>query len=193
MTRSDARCASADYVQAVREGVRERFGMSHCLFLLGCNGDVRANFAEKRKPWLPRHRLNWRFKRKPGVDDQQLADRIYRKAVLEAETIDQFALSEDAIAASTCTVATATEGAVDVPRLDIGGRVSFTFMPFEVSHRYRLDSIARDGHPRSFIVSCAGNTRGYLPHPSQLRAGGYEVHGSRTYMGEATPKKPSRP
>jgi hypothetical protein len=34
-----------------------------------------------------------------------------------------------------------------------------------------------------FIVSCSNHTLGYLPYPNQLSSGGYEVDGSRRYMG----------
>ncbi len=183
MTRADARRASGDYVQAVRAAVVERLGTPHCVFLLGCNGDVRPNFAEKRKVWLPRIRLNWRFKRTPTALDQEAADSLYREAVLRAEPIDKFSFGPDDARLSSVALEFPAVGALQVPRLDLGGRVAFTFMPYEVSHRYRIEAIARDGHPRGFIVSCAGDTRGYLPHPSQLRAGGYEVLGSRLYMG----------
>ena len=57
-------------------------------------------------------------------------------------------------------------------------RASF---PFEVSHLFHLDAQKKD--PMRFIVSCADHTLGYLPHPRQIAAGGYEVNGSRACMG----------
>ena len=57
--------------------------------------------------------------------------------------------------------------------------LSFHFLPFEVSHLFHL----KDTNSTNYIVGCAGDTFGYLMHPSQLAFGGYEVDGSRSTMG----------
>jgi hypothetical protein len=181
-TRYHGQVASADYVMAIRQGVARRFGLSHCMFLLGCAGDVRPNLATKRIPWLPRGRLNWRFKKLPSPFDQDDVDNAYRDAVRDARPVKEFSMTESSVLVETHKVEIEGLGMVDVPKLELGGHLSFSLVPFEVSHRYHLDAIERDGHPRNFIVSCAGDTYGYLPHPNQIRFGGYEVDGSRSFM-----------
>ena len=69
-----------------------------------------------------------------------------------------------------------------MPEFKIGGEISFSILPFEVSHRYHLDARAIEYSRGQFIVSCSGNTRGYLLPPSQLCIGGYEVDRSRRVM-----------
>ena len=72
-------------------------------------------------------------------------------------------------------------GDVEMSRLILADQIRFEFVPFEVSHLFHLDAQAKNSG--YFIVSCANHTLGYLPHPRQLRAGGYEVDGSRGVMG----------
>jgi hypothetical protein len=62
----------------------------------------------------------------------------------------------------------------------IGQQLSFDFLPFEVSHYFHMEAQKKD--PMHFLVSCVNDTLGYLPHPRQLSAGGYEVDGSRNCM-----------
>ena len=66
-----------------------------------------------------------------------------------------------------------------VPRLTVMDRLEFFFLPFAVSHRYHLDAQAADRSRTKLLDSRAGDVKGYLPHPSQLRFGGYEVDASR--------------
>ena len=70
-------------------------------------------------------------------------------------------------------------GAVAVPRLTVMDRFEFYFLPFEVSHRYHLDAQAADHSGRKLLDCRAGGVKAYLPHPSQLRFGAYEVDASR--------------
>jgi hypothetical protein len=51
------------------------------------------------------------------------------------------------------------------------------------SGRYHLEKLEAPVFPRKFIVSCSGDTQGYLPHPSQIPFGCYEVDGLRAFMG----------
>lgn len=183
VTRADAQEVSADYVQALREAVLERFGLTTCLFFLGCAGDIRPNLARKRSNWLPKNRLNWRFKYPPTSQDEAYIDDQYRNAVLGANQVDSFPITPAAIQVATKKVKIEGVGLIDVPQLLVGDRLLFSFLPFEVSHRYHLETLEAPGFPREFIVSCSGDTQGYLPHPSQIPSGGYEVDGSRACMG----------
>lgn len=182
VTRADAQEVSADYVQALRDAVIERFGVTVCLFLLGCAADVRPNLGRKRKKWLPRNRLNWRFKYPPTIQDQVDIDMQYRTAIKEAEPIDSFPITSASFSLCERKVALHGGATINVPQLHIGGRLLFSFLPFEVSHRYHLETLVDPALPRKFIVSCADNTMGYLPHSSQVASGGYEVDGSRVPM-----------
>ncbi len=189
VTRASGAIVSADYVQALRDGVMQRFGMRQCLFLLGCAGDIRPNIATRRTRWLPRSRFNWRFRYGLTLADQEAVDQTYRRAVAEAACVETFPVSGLDFRLTSRAVNVRGVGQVEVPRLDIGSRASFVFLPFEVSHRYHLEIDRSSDLPRRFIVSCAGDTRGYLPHGEQLDAGGYEVDGSRPLMG--IPARPS--
>jgi hypothetical protein len=182
-TRHGWHAVSADYIDAIRQGVRQRFGISHCVFLLGCSGDLRPNLTTKRVKWLPRNRLNWRFKSQPSSADQDAIDTVYRQAVFDATPIDDFPWADSDVTATVRRIEINGLGPVDEPQLRFGSHICFSFVPLEVSHQFHLDVLKRGGHPRDLIVSCAGNTRGYLPHPHQIRYQGYEVDGSRPYMG----------
>jgi hypothetical protein len=183
VTRQSNIAASPDYVQSLRKGVKERFGTSHCLFFLGCAGDIRPNLSEKRVGWLPRGRLNWHFNYHPTLDDQEMVDRQYYEAVLNCSVITSFSISDSSFNFTTRNVNICGIGKIDVPQLWISDQVIFSFLPFEVSHRYHMETFCGAKVPRKIIVSCANNTYGYLPHPNQLEFGGYEVDGSRRIMG----------
>ena len=170
---------SADYVAALREAVQHRFGVSVCLFLLGCAADIRPNIAGKRIDWMPRSRLNWRFRYPPSAADTEAVDGQYRVAVQNARAIGTFQVDGAPFRMRTRSVQIEGWGAVAVPRLTVMDRFEFFFLPFEVSHRYHLDALAADRSGRKLLVSCAGDVKGYLPHPSQLLFGGYEVDASR--------------
>jgi len=180
VSRSRPDVLSPDYVGSVRAAVRSRFGVRTCLFLLGCAGDVRPDFARKRVPWLPRGRLNWRFEYPPASENEAAADRAYGEAVRGAAVMEEIDLrpAPPRIVRRTLKL---RSHPVEIPSLVLADRLRFDFLPFEVSHLFHLEARERD--PRHFIVSCAGQTRGYLPHPRQLPAGGYEVDGSRACMG----------
>lgn len=183
VTRHSGARVSADYVQALRDGVRARFGVRHCLFLLGCSGDIRPNVATKRVQWLPRSRLNWKFRYALTAADQDNIDHQYESAVEHAERIESFPLSGSDFQLESHRIEVHGLGLLNVPRLRVGSRLTFAFLPFEVSHRYHLEAVDIGNAPRRLIVSCADDTRGYLPHAEQLKAGGYEVDGSRAAMG----------
>jgi hypothetical protein len=183
VTRADAQEVSADYVQALREAIRERFRVTVCLFFLGCAGDIRPNLAKRRSNWLPKNRLNWRFKYPPTSQDEAYIDDQYRNAVRGATQVDSFPITAGEFQLVTKKVKVEGVGLIDVPQLRMGEILLFSFLPFEVSHRYHLDALEAPDLPRSLIVSCAGDTKVYLPHPSQIPFGGYEVDSSRACMG----------
>lgn len=183
VTRHDVRQLSPDYVQAIRDAVAERFGVAHCLFLLGCTGDVRPNFARKRADWLPRSRLNWRFAFPPTLAQEAMADEMYRSAVLTAQQTDSFELGPQAWRCDTRRIDVGGFGPVEVAQLQLGGGFELLFLPFEVSHHYHTE--VQSVNNKRFVVSCVDDVKGYLPHATQLEAGGYEVDGSRACMGLA--------
>lgn len=182
VTRADAREISADYVQALRGAVVERFGVTACLFFLGCAADIRPNLGRKRSRWLPKNRLNWRFKYPPTEQDQAEIDMQYRNAVNGAQPVESFPVKPESFELQEKKIEVHGGGMVQVPQLLVGEKLLFSFLPFEVSHRYHLETQADPASPRRFIVSCADNTQGYLPHSSQIAFGGYEVDSSRVSM-----------
>lgn len=182
LTRRDGRAASSDYVGALRTAISERFGTTTCLFFLGCAGDVRPNFAGKRIELLPRNRLNWSFK-EPTLEDEQSTDAKYADAVQRAEFVARFVATEADFRVAERVLEVRGLGGVPMQQLDIADQLSFAFLPFEVSHRYQLETLNVSDRPRRFIVSCSGDVRGYLPHADQHRHGGYEVDGSLPLMG----------
>jgi len=183
VTRHDGNTVSADYVDAIRQAITKRFGIFHCLFFLGCAGDIRPNFSKKRVAWLPKSRLNWRFKYPPSEADQDEADQQYRDSILRANQIAAFPINRSSLVYKLQHLNIQGIGIVPIPEVHIGNQVIFSFFPFEVSHRFHLATHTNEALPMKFIVSCSNHTLGYLPHPSQISFGGYEVDGSRKYMG----------
>lgn len=181
VSRHDPALLSPDYVGAVRKAMRERFHAAPCIFLLGCTGDVRPNYAHKRVSWLPRSRLNWRFESWAKLESQLAMDQAYSDAVHRATLCESLPLGDEALRIEQSKLTLRAQGDFNISRLVIGQRLSFEFLPFEVSHYFHLEAQKKD--PMRFIVSCANHTLGYLPHSKQLPAGGYEVDGSRTCMG----------
>lgn len=183
VSRADPNRISADYVGALRRAVRARFGEVPCLFLLGCCGDVRPNLACKRVGWLPRTRFNWRFERSAHPESEQRIDAAYSRAVAEALPWRTIKLTSGGLRLESKELELVHQPSLRIPSICFGESLRFEFLPFEVSHRFHLDAQEKD--PMRFIVSCADRTLGYLPHPSQIRARGYEVDGSRAYVGLA--------
>lgn len=181
VSRADRGRVSADYIGALRAAVRGRFGDVPCLFLLGCSGDLRPDFARKRVVWLPRNRLNWRFEWPVLPQSEQRADQAYAQAVATAQVWQTIELAPHSLRLSFIDLVLVHQPALRIPCLHVGEHLRFEFIPFEVSHLFHLDAQKKD--PMRFIVSCADHTLGYLPHPRQIAAGGYEVNGSRACMG----------
>ena len=172
---------SPDYIGAIRQAVRDRFSIETVVFLQGCAGDIRPNLAKKRIPWLPRFRLNWKFNWFPA---EQVITQVYEKyanAIRAAVKSRDIVLGECPFDVSTRELRLADGREVETFRIGLPGGIEFHFLPFEVSHLYHFDATSASG--KKFIVSCANDTGGYLSHPSQHQAGGYEVHGSLHYMG----------
>jgi hypothetical protein len=183
VTRHDRNAISADYVDAIREAISNRFGTLNCLFFLGCAGDIRPNFTKKRVAWLPKSRFNWRFKYPPSKADQDEADQQYRCAILRANQIAAFSINSSCFSYKLRHLNIQGMGSVPIPEVHIGNRIIFSFFPFEVSHLFHLATYTPSSIPIKYIVSCSNHVVGYLPHPDQVPFGGYEVDGSRRYMG----------
>jgi hypothetical protein len=182
VSRSRSATPSADYVAAIRKEVRARFGPVPCLFFQGASGDVRPNQVAKRVKVLPRSRLNWRFNYQPSIEEERRVDRSYRDGVRQALPLIEFPLSSaSAFRVSRVPIALRHYHDVCIDRLTVGECIKFDFVPFEVSHHFQIE--AHHSDPWLFIVGCAKECLGYLPHPSQIRAAGYEVDASRPLMG----------
>jgi hypothetical protein len=179
-SRSDLHQVSADYVAAIRRGVRERFGRTTpCLFLQGCAGDIRPDSRSRRIEWMPDSILNTCFLNPTSPQEQDRIDDQYFRAILNATEMERKPLDSLRTDSQRYKL---TDGRVgEVPSIVVGEHYWLDFLPFEVSHRYWLE--ARNASPRRFLVSCSGEVQGYLPHPTQMRAGGYEVDGSRVLVG----------
>jgi hypothetical protein len=180
VSRKDPNLLSSDYVGQIRKAVRERFKVETCLFLLGCAGDIRPNFSKKRISWLPRSRLNVRFEYGSRANELEV-DRSYQESVHRAKQVESIQLINNSVRVDKISLSFLAQGNVDIPRLTIGKRLSFEFIPFEVSHLFHME--AQQKNKMRFIVSCSNDTLGYLPHHTQIISGGYEVDGSRKYMG----------
>lgn len=180
VSRADPLRTSPDYVGAVRDAIRNRFGYIPCLFLLGCSGDIRPNVARKRIRWLPRNRLNWRFDWQLSTVSQQQVDHAYAQAVCGAQPWQFLDLTSSGVRIEARMLFLVHQGQITYPCIVVGKRLRFDFVPFEVSHLFHLDAQKRD--PLHFIVTCVDRTLGYLPHPRQIPVGGYEVDGSRNCM-----------
>lgn len=172
---------SPDYVGAIRQSIRERFSVETAIFLQGCAGDVRPNLARKRIGWLPRFRLNWKFNWAPSKATINQVYIKYATAVWSAVKCDDLPLGDWQFDVGVRLLELKDGSQVTSFRIALPGGIEFIFLPFEVSHLYHLDVINASG--MKFIVSCTNETAGYLAHPSQHQAGGYEVHGSLYYMG----------
>lgn len=171
---------SSDYVGALRNSIRERFKVDVVIFLLGCSGDIRPNLAQKRISWLPKCKLNWRFNSNPSASQQGELDLKYVEAVDAAKQYDHFSLTKSSMKVIENEMVLKGGRSFQATEIEIGGKLRFTFLPFEVSHLFWLELRERDGN--HFMVSCSGNTQGYLSHPTQFASGGYEVDGSLPYM-----------
>lgn len=174
---------SPDYVGAIREAVRARFDVETVIFLQGCAGDVRPNIAKKRIAWLPRFRLNWKFNWVPSASTVAIINEKYASAVGSANKYREIMLVERSFEVQECQLALMDGRQVSSFRISLANEIEFIFLPFEVSHLYHLDMI--NAGSSKFIVSCTNDTGGYLSHPSQHRAGGYEVNGSLQFMGQS--------
>lgn len=172
---------SSDYISVLRQSLRDRFNIQTVIFLLGCAGDVRPNITKKRISWLPRSRLNLRFNSNFGQKERDQIDSKYVQAVHDAQLHDSFPLSSRSMKVHEHELVLKGGQNLSVPEIEIGDKLRFTFLPFEISHLFSLELRKQDKN--HFLVSCSGNTLGYLSHPSQHASGGYEVDGALPYMG----------
>lgn len=180
VTRAEPAAISADFVEPIRQAVRARFGTEVCLFLQGCSGDIRPNFSRKRLSVLPRSRLNWRFKPQPTLADETFADVAYTQTVATARLIAEAPAGETEVRLHHRSLRLRGGGTAEAIDLDLSRISRFCFLPFEVSHFYNRSDEPPEN--RQFLVSCASHTLGYLPHPTQIPHGGYEVDSSCAYM-----------
>ncbi|UCJ15192.1 hypothetical protein K5Q02_15125 [Pseudomonas sp. MM211] len=172
---------SSDYIGAIRQAVRKRFAVNVVVFLQGCAGDIRPNLARKRVSWLPRFRLNWKFNWLPKVDSVLRLNEKYFDAVMGAVKYQDVSLEGGKVGFNIRKLKILSGEAVDTFSINLFDAIGFHFFPFEVSHLYHLEMPSLD--TANFIVSCTNDTIGYLSHPSQHQAAGYEVFGSLYYMG----------
>jgi len=172
---------SSDYVGVLRKAIRNRFNVDTVIFLLGCAGDVRPNITRKRISWLPKSRVNWRFDPNPSASQRDAIDSKYIQAVKDATEYDNFLLNSHPINVVEDELVLKDGRNIKISKIKIGDKLRFTFLPFEVSHLFSKELQKIDIN--HFIVSCSGNTLGYLSHPTQYINGGYEVEGSLKYMG----------
>lgn len=179
VTRGASDEISADYVGALRKAVRERFKVETVIFLLGCAGDVRPNISKRRVPWLPKFKLNWRFNPHPSQGQRDEIDFRYAQAVRDAKQYDE--LRPVSMRLHERKLVLKGGRTLAVSEIEVGDQLRFTFLPFEISHLFFVE--LRQREKNHFLVSCSGNTLGYLSHPTQHSAGGYEVVGSLAYMG----------
>ena len=124
--------------------------------------------------------LNKKFVAPPSSQQQAWVDDSYRTAIESLEVIDSFACKPSDVVLDSATVRLRAQGDIEYPVIRFGDAFRFDFLPFEVSHLFHLRERKHD--KSRVLVSCCGDTIGYLPHPSQLLFGGYEVDGSRKYM-----------
>jgi hypothetical protein len=183
-SRHNKSVASADYIQVLRDAVADRFGTTHSLFFQGCSGDIRSYIAKKRFSWLPKFYLNQCFSYDLTVIDQKSIDDQYHRAIMDATFLGGFQTSSTNLLLRNKYIGVKGISLVGISILEISKRLSFAFLPFEVSHRYHLELANIPSQiPMRLIVSCSGDVIGYLPHRTQLRFSGYEVDTSRLIFG----------
>lgn len=176
VSRSDRNVYSPDYVGSIREAIRAKLGQVPVLFFNGPSGDVRPGLIERRVKGLPLWGLNRRFK-KPTTEDEAFLDNSYASAIGKMERIGKIDMVKFSFNKKCIDIKGL--GRMEINKLCISESLSFSFLPFEVSHRYHTTNIL----DTDYIVSCSDDTLGYLPHFSQIHYGGYEVDNSRLLMG----------
>ena len=157
------------------------FDISTVLFLRGCAADIRPNLAKKRVKWLPKSRLKWRFDWRPDAVSIQNVAEHYREAIVFARLAAEFPIDELGFWLAPSSMRLSSDRTFNCTVVTIPAMGDLVFLSFEVSHLYLLD-LAKHTDSR-FLVSRANNTVGYLSHPTQHRAVGYEVDGSLRFMG----------
>lgn len=167
---------SADYVGVIRSEVRKMFGDIPVLFFLGPCGDIRPNITSKRFKFLPDIFPNRRFSKIPSYEQSKELDARYATAIQSMVEVKR--IQSPKINIKSMKLKVSNGDVLESKRLSIPGLIDFVFFPFEVSHRYHFESLARG----ELIVSCSGSVKGYLPHKSQVLFGGYEVDSSRPIM-----------
>ena len=181
VTRHDSEVISSDYIGTIRTQMRKQFGIIPILFMQGCGADIRPNITSKRKSYLPKLWLNNRFKAPPSQEDQSFIDHACRNAIQNLSLEDEFVFDEKKIKLLQKSLKLKGEKPITYPVVSLSAELNFHFLPFELSHLFHLN--IQKKVKGCFLVSCSQNTYGYLPHPQQLKYGGYEVDSSRVYMG----------
>lgn len=169
--------ASEDYVYPLRKGVAKCIGDVPILFFQGASGDIRCNSIKKIFPKLPSSKFNQRFEI-PSSNSYQLdLDKFYFSAFEISYLLNCYKCTFNPFV--DISPALFNETSYNEYILNIHEKLKFIFMPFEVAHEYHQLNIRRG----LFIVGCSNDVYGYLPYPTQIKFGGYEVVGSLKIMG----------
>lgn len=171
---------SADYIAAIRSTIRLNWPGIPVLFFQGCGADLRPRILGKRNQFLPRFWLNKKFISPPSLEEEDRIDEMYKNAIHSLQKIKSFDCVSSDFTLKYGRLGICGQEDIVYPKLSINKNFEFHFLPFEMSHLFHL--LDRQGQDYRFLVSCSGDTKGYLPHPLQLPFGGYEVDASRRFM-----------
>ena len=169
----------SDFWDVIRMELRRELGDIPVFCLPGNLADVRSNMSKKRIDKLPSFKWNRKFS---NYQDEISLDGYYREyqdAVAGKEVLFKFKLNESDMSVESHPFE--VSGEILCAQVLKLGEFEFRIIPYEVSSVFD-ERLSYGVSARKFNVSCSGETKGYLPHPSQLIYGGYEVKGSLSYM-----------
>jgi len=123
--------------------------------------------------------------RKPSTEDVERARQLMALTAKERDAINKRCSS---VAAATRRYAepdmTPSEDVI-VQALRVGDQAIVT-MPFEVLVEIGLEVKRKSPFPRTFLISLANGSHGYLPPPNQHQLGGYETWLTSAHFAEDT-------
>lgn len=189
--RSNAAELSADYLTALRQGVREVVGASvPVIFLPGASGDIRPLFAPaiaslKRLYPFPFQRCFGSATLAQEAEfDNQVAKAV-KDAVLTSIPIpirDRVTVCKSAVACSKFTVGSHADDEMGLSAIDFFGLVILG-LGAEISTKWHSILKIDPESENKVLTGYLGAVFGYLPTDEQIPEGGYEVDGFRLPFG----------
>lgn len=170
---------SASHVGAIREVIRSnsKDQNSPIIYMPGCCGDIRPDI--RASFWSLRGLVPVPFQ--PSFASTTASSFSKQKDMIRASTVEAISNLEAIGSETNCVVSVTSDDLFSTASLIVNsvrlGPVTFIGMNAEVCHGW-VKAVGQSNESKSVaLTGCVGDVFGYMPTPTQIEEGGYEVEG----------------